>query len=211
MKIEDGTGSDFEAQVDHNNRLATNAITISHAHHEIHDGHSYVASKSQTTANSNDNMTALSFKTPTNKDINLFVLASVTGAAWLYIYEAPTIVDNTGTGSVQAYNRNRNSMLVTGVKDTKQSPDRAGYVTYWDETDAAGANVTWTDGTLISSEQLGAGRNTAGESRGQAEFVLKRDTLYGVILENEGATANIHNIILNWYEMSSGELNEHEK
>ena len=199
-KIIDGTGSTRAAKVDNKHRLWTNGVNLTHAHHEIHIGHSYVIDGSQTTANSDDNQTVLTFKTPTTEEVHMFVEASVTGAAWLYVYESPTVVNNTGTSTLTAYNRNRLSRNISELIDTKSNPNVKNSVTFWDETDAAGANITLGDGTLIYSEQIAAGRASFATTRGQAEFILMHDTIYGIALENEGATANIHNIILNWYE-----------
>ena len=109
--------------------------------------------------------------------------AFVSSGAHFYIYESPTI--GSATGTLTAYNRNRNSSNTTGAT-----------VQYFDESDAG--NVT--GGTLIYHENLGAGKGVANATGARDEIILRQNTGYAFILENEGAAANIHNIVLNWYE-----------
>ena len=201
MRIQDGTGSSRAVEVDTNHRLQIGGIVTDRPHEYIHEGVSYVVSKSQTTANADGNVTILTFKTGTDKIVHIFPSLSATGTAWFYIYENPTIANNTGTDSVAVYNRNRLVGNTSTIIDTKPNPDITGSVTYWDETDGAGANITLGDGTLLYSEQIAAGRTSFAISRNEAEFNLAKDTYYAFVLENEGASANIHNIILNWYEV----------
>ena len=175
-------------------------MTIGYEHHEIHSGSSYIVNVSQTTATSDDNLTAVTIKTPnTTKWIHMFPHASATGTAWFRVYEGVTIADNTGTALVTAYNRNRNSSNTSGIIETKSNPDTTGSAIYWNETDAAGASLTL--GTaIIHEEQIAAGRNSYAQTRMAGEYVLKQNTNYAFVLENEGASANLHHIILDWYE-----------
>ncbi len=182
-------------------RIPTRSVAIEDSEHLLHEGVSFVAAASQTTANTDGNMTIITFLTGNGSKVpHMFVRASVTGAAWLYIYENPTIVNNTGTSVITVYNRNRNSGNISSVYDTKTNPNKINSATFWDETDAAGANITLGDGTLIYPEQIGAGRSSAGITRGEDEFILKPITKYAFVLANLGASANVHNIILDWYE-----------
>lgn len=186
-------------KVDDNHRLHTFGVILAHGHHEIHEGCSFVASQTQTTAVADDNMTVLTLLTDDDYETHMFYRVSVTAAGWFYIYEGSTVANDTGTASVTVYNRNRFSKNTSKVWDTKKNPDSQGSIIYWDETDAAGANLTLA-GTLIYQEQIGAGRTSAAVSRSDDEFILKPGTVYAFVLENEGAAANIHNIVLNWYE-----------
>ena len=199
METIKGGKSGRAISVDENHRLQTNAIATQHGEEEIHEGRSYVVGQSQTTANADTNMTVLSLLTDSQYEFNAFFRVSVTGAAWFYIYEGSTVVNNTGTASVTVYNRKRSSRNTSKVWDTKKNPDSQGSIIYWDETDAAGANLTLA-GTLIYQEQIGAGRTSAAVSRADDEIILKPGTVYAFVLANEGASANIHNIILTWYE-----------
>ncbi len=182
-------------EVDEDHRLKTNAIAIQHGEIQTHFGHSYLASQSQITANSDTNMTVLSLLTDNEHEFNMFFHVSVTAAAWFRIYEGSVVVNNTGTASVTVYNRNRRSQNISSVWDTKKNPDSQGSIIYWDETDAAGANLTLA-GTLIYQEQIGAGRTSASVSRSDDEFILKPDTVYAFVLANAIAAANTHNMIL---------------
>ncbi len=200
MRIKGGKDS-IALNIDENGRAQIRSVAIDDSEHLLHEGWSFVAAGSQTTANADTNMTILTLLTGNGVKVpHMFVRASVTGAAWLRIYEAPTIVNNTGTSVVTVYNRNRNSVNMSSVYDTKTNPNKINSVTFWDETDAAGANITLGDGTLIYPEQIGAGRSSAGITRGEDEFILKPATKYAFVLANLGATANTHNIILDWYE-----------
>jgi len=180
---------------------STHAMTtIDYAHHETHSGSTFIVTKAQVTANSDDNMTALTITTPnTTKWLHMFAHSSVSAAAWFRIYEAVTIGADAGTSLVTAYNRNRNSTKTSAIIETKSSPDTTGSAIYWNETDAAGANLTLGT-TIIHSELIGAGKNSFVTSRALGEIILKQNTNYAFVLENEGIAANKHNIILDWYE-----------
>ena len=198
--IVSGRGRQYAIKIDHHHRLAVYGVATLHGHHEIHEGNSYVVAQSQTTANSDGNQTILSLLSgPLPTVMHMFVSASVTGAAWLYIYEGSTVVNNAGTASVTVYNRNRFIGKTSQVWDTKANPNIQNSVIFWDETDAAGGNITLA-GTKIYQEQISAGNKTFAITRSTAEFNLKPNTVYAFVLENKGASANLHNIILNWYE-----------
>lgn len=175
-------------------------VIVEYEHHEIHGGSSFIVNATQTTANSDDNLTAVTITTPnTTKWLHMFPHASATGAAWFRIYEDVTIASNTGTSLLTAYNRHRNSTKVSTIIETKSNPDTTGSAIYWDETDAAGASLTLGT-TIIHEEQIAAGRSNYAQSRSLGEYILKQNTNYAFVLENEGASANIHHIILDWYE-----------
>jgi len=164
---------------------STGAIaTIEYEHHEIHSGSSYMAWAMQKTSNADDKSTTVTLTTPnTTKWFHLIPFGETTGEAHFIVKEGVTI--GTKTSDVTAYNRNRNS--------TKTS---AGTLQYFDE-DATGEV---TGGTQIYHEHLGAGRTSADATTGRDEIILKQNESYSFVIENEGAAANIHNIILNWYE-----------
>ncbi len=197
-----GVGRRNAIKVDDKHRLAIVGDVLLHGHTEAHEGNAFVVSKSKTTTNADVKQMILSFKTDSSNEdlVHMFFRATVTADAWFYIYEGPTVADNGGTASVTVYNRCRASCKTSTVWDTKKNPDGQGSVIYWDETDAAGADITLGDGTQIYQEQIGSDRKTAAETRAIDEFILKPDTVYAFVLENEGAAANIHNIILSWYE-----------
>ena len=173
---------------------------IDYSHHEAHGGSAYVAFASQITANSDTNMSALTITTAAGtKWLHMFAHASVSGQAWFRIYRGVTIGADAGTSLATAFNRNENSTKTSTIIETKSNPDTTGSAIFWDETDAAGANLTLGT-TIIHQELLGAGKNTFAVSRNLGEVILKPDTNYAFVLENEGASANVHNIILDWYE-----------
>ncbi len=198
--LRSGVGKRNAILVDNTHKLHTRSVTLLYGHDQIHNERSFVVSKSKTTSNADTKQTILSFKTDkSDKAVHMFFRATVTADAWFFIYEDSIVVNNTGTSSVPVYNRNRASNKTSLVWDTLKNPDGQGSVIFWDETDAASGNITLA-GTQIYQEQIGSDRKNAAESRAVDEFNLKPDTVYAFVLENEGAAANIHNIILSWYE-----------
>jgi hypothetical protein len=175
-------------------------VVLDYEHHETHGGSSYVAFVSQITASSDDNMTAITVTTPnTTKWLHMFAHAGTSGVSWFRIYRGVTIGANAGTSLATAWNRNENSTKTSGIIETKSNPDTTGSAIYWDETDAAGANLTLGT-TIIHEELIGAGKASFAQTRGLGEIILKQNTNYAFVLENEGAAANKHSIILDWYE-----------
>ncbi len=197
MEIRDGTGTQNLAKVDGKHRLHTTSVNLTNAHHEVHIGYMFEGFVSQITANADTNQTIISLKTGINKKIHMFAFANTSGQSWFYVYENPTIVAGGGTSAVSIFNKHRGSVNISTIIDSDGVKNQADF---WDETDSAGANITLSDGTLIHQELLGADRTSFAQSRGSGERILKPNTNYAFLLENEGAAANIHNIVLEWYE-----------
>jgi len=172
--------------------------TISYSHHEVHGGSSYHASFHNLTANTDDHRTAIGLVTSaTTKWMHMTVSASAAAAAELFILEAPTINNDAGTQKA-VYNRNRNSANTSLVTDVSASPT-AGTVETYVEAELA----TLVGGTEIEQFNLVAGtgaKTIGGDARGTEEWILDQGVLYLFIVQNVGASANLHEIHLNWYE-----------
>ena len=88
MEIRDGTGTTKLVKVDSHNRLHTRSVTLTHAHHELHEEHTFEGFASQTTANADTNQTVISLKTGTLTEVHMFAFANTSGVSWFYIYES---------------------------------------------------------------------------------------------------------------------------
>jgi hypothetical protein len=172
---------------------ATNAINvIEYEHHEIHAGSSYlvVYSVANLGAMSTPNdMIQLSFATPnTAKWMHMVIMVQSGGAALFTLTEAPTGGMETPTGTLPAYNKNRNSTNTSGILSATDGT--AGVVSY-DGTAATGGAVLW-------SEYVGQGTASKGEGGGRFELILKQNTVYAVSLYD--TTAITASIMMDWYE-----------
>jgi hypothetical protein len=174
-------------------------MTIGHSHVEIHEGGSFTAHITNTTANSDDDRTLIGFYTPdTTKWLHIVFNVAVSAQAEIFLIEGPTIDLDEGT-QIFAYNRNRNSSNTSGILSLETTP-QAGKLTWMLEAEVAAANLT--GGWQLEHRHLGAGKAAAigGDSRGTEEWMLKQNTLYVFYVQNEGANANRHHINLDWYE-----------
>jgi len=168
-------------------------VNIEYEHHEIHAGDSYSCVVTDTNLGENGRH-VISFKTPnTNKHIHMVAEAIATGEAEWKFYEGMTVTDNTGT-TLPVYNRDRNSGNTSGVLDTSENPDLAGYATL-----DAGMGSGSAYGTVIEHIAMGVGKKVGGEARGIDEWILKPNTVYAFSLVSRAATNRVH-IHLDWYE-----------
>jgi hypothetical protein len=173
--------------------------TIEYEHHEIHGGSAFTCRYIQTVSDTNDR-SIITFLTPTTtKYLHITAAASATAAAMAYIWEAPTITNNTGAPLV-VYNRRRiGTPTGTTVWDTSQNPNVQGQATFF--TEITMGNVT--GGTELDSIPLGSGagpKTVGGMARGQQEWILKPTVLYAFEVKSSTNDANTHWIELNWYE-----------
>lgn len=179
------------------------ASTIEFSHVALHRGDSYRAHFANTTTNDDNHRSAVGFTTAnTTKWMHLIIEAAASAAAEIFLLEAPTIDAEAGTQDV-VKNRNRNYPNASGVLSLETSPT-AGSVTTYTEAQIAAAN--FSGGTEVDHAQLviGSGpKPIGGFSRGDEEWVLKQNTKYIVYIKNAGASANVHEIHLDWYEQIS--------
>lgn len=181
--------------------IKTHAQTIiDYAHHEVHDGDSFTTCYIRTTDSTDAHRSGLYILTPADVEIHLIASFSASTAASFSICEGITIDLNEGTNGVAIYNRDRNSTKLSKIKDNATA-HTANKITTFTEAELAGA--TFTAGTILRTEPLevGAGPKPAGvSSRGTQEYILKKSTPYLFRMTNTAAAANIHHIMLDWYE-----------
>ncbi len=174
---------------------------IAFDHHQVHAGVSFHVGYSVTTANSDDDVTAIAFKTP-NTTMWSHIVATFTcsdPAEAIILEGALTIVDRGDGADKVVLNRNRNSTATSTVLSWEDVPTE-GSVTTMNETEWTAVGIS--GGTELDHVFLQGGSGPqaiGGESRGTREWVLKQNTDYVFYLQNTGANANSHSISLDFY------------
>jgi len=182
---------------------STNSLNvIDYAHHEIHSGSSYHVGYSVTTASSDNDVTAIAFKTPnTAKWLHIVATFTCSDPAEAIILEGALTIADRGDGADKAVlNRNRNVTTPSAVLSWEDTPT-AGSVTTMNETEWTAVGIS--GGTELEHVWLQGGSGphaVGGEARGSQEWILKPNTDYVFYLTNTGASANAHSISLDWYE-----------
>ena len=176
-------------------------VALTDGEHEIHEGRSFTAFFAITTAATNGHRSGLYISTPATPDIHMVFSGSSSTAADITISEAPTIASGTGTAAGTVFNRRRGSTTLSSVFDNASTPAVNKFTTIT-EAQFAG-DGTWATGTVLRTQPLstGAGPKPAGgESREEAEYILKPSTKYVVLITNTAASANDHLVQMDWYE-----------
>jgi hypothetical protein len=178
--------------------------TITYEHHEIHGGRSFSAHFDNTTASSDDDVSAIGFKTAnTSRWLHITFQASASNPAEAFILEGPTYVVSKGNHGT-AYNRDRNSgnlPSIISLGDDAPVAATANLFTTFIEGEWNLATIA--SGTMIEHMILAGGEGpkaVGGVGRGAQEWILKPNTVYIFALQNIGATENIHEINIDWYE-----------
>lgn len=180
VQIIDANGNTFEGDP------ATHAmIGVTYAHHEIHDGNSFVVSEQVQLADAGTREYRIA--TPnTTRWAHMIVVIDGSLDTTVEIYETTT---KTAGTAMTARNRNRNSANAATTTIT-HTPGGAG------------------DGTLIWTTRFGndsgpAGKGgTGGGSRGVDEWVLKQNTAYLIRITSNSADNNVATQF-DWYELTS--------
>ncbi len=159
--------------------------TITDEHHEIHQGHSYTVSDVQS-------VSTTTFKwqvtTPDTENFaHMIFQVDGTGEIFLVVTEGS---DRTDGGALAEINRDRNSTETSDVIVTT--------------TPTAGATDGATTILSIRAGATGQGAKTVegGGSRGQNEFILKRNTKYVISVTTFAAI--YVTLELNWYSHTAG-------
>lgn len=181
---------------------STHALeVIEYEHHEIHGGSGFHVGYSVVTANSDDDVTGIMFKTPnTTKWVHVVATFNCSDPAEAIINEAPTLADAGDGADKVVLNRNRNSATTSTVASLEDTPT-VGSVTTMNEAEWTAVGVS--GGTELEHEYLAGGsgpKALGGVTRGSQEWVLKQNTIYVFYLQNTGANANSHSISIDWYE-----------
>ena len=176
--------------------------TIDFEHHKIHESDSFVCHYAGEVTNTGE-MTVIAFNTPdTTGWVHVVVEYTSTALARALLIEAPSIDVDEGAALV-IFNRDRNSAKASGVLSVETVPV-ANRATSYDETQAAGANITINAANTVSEHHLGGVAvgpgGTSGSQMQRNEYILKQNTQYAFILESLNDDTNIHNLHISWYE-----------
>jgi len=198
-----GTG-DGTFQVPQMDAITRALTTISYAHHEIHGGRSFSAHFDSTTASSDDDVSAIGFKTAnTSRWLHVTFQATASSPAEAFILEGPTYVASKGNHGTP-YNRNRNSGNLPSIISLGDDAPVAVTVNLFTTFIEAEWNLaTIAAGTMIEHMVLAGGEGpkaVGGVGRGAQEWILKPNTVYIFAIQNIGAAANLHEISIDWYE-----------
>lgn len=169
-------------------------------HHECHEGNCWFSSFGNDVSGAGE-QTCIAFNTPASGPmIHMIFDASAGLEAFASIYENTSIDVDEGTEQ-NPFNRNRIDLTASIVTSIETTPV-ANTVTTYNETQAAGANITTT--TEIFHEHIGVTgaptTRSGGISRGRSEYILARSQQYAFCITAIDVNANHHNVRLNWYE-----------
>lgn len=169
--------------------FVTNALeSISTDHANIHEGNLFTSfTKFNLGAGATRKIT---FQTPTTKYIHFRPALVSTSADKVTVDLYETSSGNSGGSPLTATNRNRISTktATSTVKD---------------------AETVTTNGTAIDQYYVGGGTGNGQSSAGSTlsaedELILKRNTLYTIVITNGSSSAQDIQIKLKWYEELSG-------
>jgi hypothetical protein len=179
-----GKISDTESRIVRVDASTHALMAVTYEHHEVHAGSHYEVRINKDVPNAG--AYNIAFTTPdTTKWAHMIFGVSVELEADVLLYE--DITSFTGGTAVTPINNNRNSVNTSGLVDME-----------WDTTPTLGTPLE------LAHMVLGSGRVSGGEARGAAEFVLKQNTTYIMLITNQsGSAANEVIIFLNWYEHTS--------
>ena len=166
-------------------------VTIDYAHHEVHDGSSFMYTYADADFDLGDSV-IVAFVTPNSTEQLHFVgSAGNSSACTVYLCEAPTITAAKGT-NVITYNRNRASADTSSILSSKDSTEQ--YVTLITAGDQS------NNGTVLETYTLGSGKNKiAGATRDFNEWILNEYTKYSFMVIGT-ANDGILDLRIGWYE-----------
>lgn len=176
-------------------------VVIDHSHVRVHKGNAFTTSHSRTTAATDKHRTGIYIKTPADKEVHVYPSFSCSAAAKFEICEDITIDATEGTNDNEVFNRSRLSSETSLVQDNSAS-ETANKSTTFNETEIAAGN--YASGTVIRTEPLEVGvgpKPIGGKHSALTGFILKKAAKYLFLITNAAAIANVHHIILDWYEV----------
>lgn len=152
-------------------------IVIDFAHHEVHEGDSYVLTNQANLGSGASFDYIINTSGMNGKQAHIIVLARSTAEANLFIYENVTFTGGTPNGEV---NRNRNSDNIAKATILEAS------------------NIL-TRQTKMFEQHFGSGKSIGGQSRNTLEFILKENETYSIEFTSESPGNDI-SWIIEWYE-----------
>lgn len=183
--------------LDGDGRMYVMAMDEKHWH--LHEGRSFTTHIDNTVTNTNE-MTVIAFNTPATGEFHLFIEATASHLANLYLYENPSIDNDEGVDLVPV-NRRRTGTPAASVFSSIEATAEAGKLTYFLETAALNANIT-TDTELDHLVLLGGGGPKALGAVGEEGigWQLDHSNQYAVVLKAATGDTATHKIRLDWTE-----------
>ncbi len=172
--------------------------TMTNSHQKIHSATHWTVFVQDDSVASGGKLSFL-FKTPASGLLTHLVVevASSGEAITALLKSASSTADGDGELAVSAVNRNQDIDSASSLLEdtTTGSFNTAGLNKYVE----AVPDANHPTGTTIDCYTTGSGNKSGGASRSEEEFVLKRDTAYGVVMESKAA-GNHMILKLDWYE-----------
>ena len=158
-------------------------VTIDYAHHEVHEGHMFIASyKSPEGADVADNGTVILQITTGSRYDHFTFLVSSGGDTEVEVLEAPT---STGGTAIQSVAMNRNGMMTP-----------ASSVVHTPSISVAGILIEH----YLLPGGVGANFSGGGMARKDTEWILKPRTKYAIRATNRAGSGQPMSMIFEWYE-----------
>lgn len=179
-----GATSDTTVRTPHIDAITHALINIDYAHHEIHDGDSFMGYHTLTGKNDGTYLT-IYLKTPvTNPQVHMFTQWQASGAAYFRIREGAVVTSDTGSHKA-VLNRNRTSSNTSGVFDNEAVPVVNKISTDVTIADRTASTDGDKGGLVIWEEYDGVGKSVAGGSRNEMEIILKANKAYVFEIESD--------------------------
>lgn len=163
-------------------------VFMDRTHYFAHQGKSFTAHHNNSSLSSGATINVY-FKTPTTGRIHFIYNSFGSGAYDIELLEAPTVTAGTGTNGVSIFNKNRESVTVSGLLDNATTP----------VSNKISRDVTITaSGTILKNNVFGSGK-VGGNYSGIRELILKQNTAYAIRLTSRASSNRVH-IDIDWYE-----------
>jgi hypothetical protein len=174
-------------------------------HQRIHAGKSFHVSISNAVTNINE-QTVLAFNVPSGYEVHCVFTAGSTHNATFNLYRDTDIDVGEGTQIAPANRRQGASPAATVLTSIEATPT-AGQVTWYNETQAASANIDTT--TRLQTEAITAGSGLlatilggGSEIRGLSEWVFDGPVQVAALLNAETNDDATHKLAVDYYEVA---------
>ena len=165
-----------------NNAVSGSSLkTISHSHHEAHEGNFYRSGINYTLSNGQVATFSMTVGASVEPHLTWDLTATADGTFTLL----EDVTSFSGGAAVTPLNHNRNSSNASGVTCTKGMTNAD--------------LITPTGGTTILNAVLATGKGSTVDRGTSAEFIFKSGSKY-LFRYTNGTSANIIQIALEWYE-----------
>lgn len=178
---------------------STNTLqTIDYAHHEIHGGSTFRVQHNDDAipATASDGELVIAFKVPSGTKLPHMTWEFIhQGDMTMKVLEGVTFNASAGTDRAPKNSR-RDSTTTSILQGNATGALVSDYVTVGENS----ADAIYSGGTVISLKRSYAAKSETASGSRPAEVILKADTNYAFVLDNNEATAQGGQIRLEFYE-----------